>query len=65
MRRGKQLRTRIVNELGKSTGTSLTLLGGHFINRDAPDFAVEYYIEALTLDDLNKMLNADNKHPSD
>lgn len=44
----------IVNELGKSSGTSLTLLGDIFINRDAPDLAVEYYIEALTLDDLNK-----------
>ncbi|MDQ8204693.1 tetratricopeptide repeat protein [Pelagicoccus sp. SDUM812003] len=44
----------IVNELGKSTGTSLTLLGDIFINRDAPDLAVDYYIASLSLDDLSK-----------
>lgn len=44
----------IVDELGKSTGTSLTLLGDIFINRGAADLAVAYYIASLELDDLSQ-----------
>lgn len=43
----------IVNEIGKSTGTSLTLLGDILVNQGSPDLAVEYYLEALKAEDLN------------
>ena len=44
----------IVDELGKSTAVSLTLLGDIFINSGSPDLAINYYIASLKQNDLNK-----------
>lgn len=42
----------IVSEMGKATAVSLTLLGDIFVNKNAPDIALPYYMDALAQSDL-------------